>query len=141
MALRWGADFLEHMDDRLVGAAVQRAFQRANGGGDRRVDVGKRGDGDQRGEGRGVEAVVGMEDVGEVEGLDRFGTGRFAGEEIEEMGRFIEVGADGRKGLALARAMEVGDDDADFGRQRDGAGQKLLRGLRTNGRDIVEAEH
>ena len=85
--------------------------------------------------------MIGVEDVGEVERLDRFGSGRLAVDQVKEMGRFVEVGADGRQRLALTRAMEIGDDDADLGRQRNGAGQKLLRGLRADRRVVVEAEH
>jgi hypothetical protein len=61
--------------------------------------------------------VIGVKDIGEVERLDRFGAGRLARDEVEEVGRFVEVGADGRKRLALPRAMEISDDDADLGRQ------------------------
>ena len=36
------ADFLEHVDDAFVGAAVQRAFERADGGADRGIHVAER---------------------------------------------------------------------------------------------------
>ncbi len=63
------ADLLEHVDDRLVCASVQRTFERSDRRGDGGVDVGKCGGRDAGGKGRGVEAVVGMQDVGQVERL------------------------------------------------------------------------
>src|SRR5438270_1748003 len=45
----------EDLDHVLVGAAVQRSFQSADGAGDARVDVGERGGGDARGESGGVQ--------------------------------------------------------------------------------------
>ena len=90
---------------------------------------------------RGVEAVVGVEDIGHVERLDRFRAGSFAVDEVEKMGGFVEVLADGRKRFALPCAMEIGDDDADFGGDRNGAGQKLVGRLRADRRVVVKAEH
>ena len=63
------ADFFEHVDDAFVGAAVQRPFERADGGADRRVHVAERRGDDTGGEGRGIEPVLGVQDVGHVERL------------------------------------------------------------------------
>ena len=57
-----GADVLEHLDDGLVGAAVQRAPQRVDAGGDRREEVGvARADHAHRRR-RAVLLVVGVQD-------------------------------------------------------------------------------
>jgi hypothetical protein len=58
---------MKHVDDAFIGAAVQRALQRADGGGDGGVHVAQGGGDDAGGEGGGVEAVLGVEDVGDVE--------------------------------------------------------------------------
>ncbi len=134
-------DFLEHVDDRFVGAAMERPLERANGRGHRRVDVRKRGGRHQRGECRGIETVIGMEDIGQVERLDRLGARLFAVDEVEKMGRLVEVGADGRQRLALARAMEISDDRPHLGGERNRPGQKLFRRLRTDRRVVVKAQH
>ena len=42
------ADFLEHVDDAFIRAAVQRAFERADGAGDGGIHVAQRRDGDAR---------------------------------------------------------------------------------------------
>ena len=61
------ADLLQHHHDRLVGAAVQRALERPDRPGDRGVEVGEsRGD-DPRGEGGGIETVLGVEDERDLE--------------------------------------------------------------------------
>ena len=57
------------------------------------------------------------------------------------MGRFIEIGADRRQRLALARAMKIGDDHAHLGRERNRARQELLRRLRADRRVVIKAQH
>jgi hypothetical protein len=106
------ADLLEHVDDAFVGAAVERALEGADGGGDRGVDVRERRDGDAGGEGGGVHAVIGMEDVGDVEGAGRVLARFLAGDEVEEMGGLGEVGAHRHQVEALAEAVEVGHHHA-----------------------------
>ena len=66
------ADFLEHVDDAFIGAAVQRAFERADGGGDGGINVAQGRDRDARAEGAGVDAVIGVQHIGDVERLGRF---------------------------------------------------------------------
>ena len=66
------ADLLEHVDDAFIGAAVQRALERADGGADRGIHVAERRGDDARGEGAGVEAVLGVQHVGHVERLRGF---------------------------------------------------------------------
>ena len=135
------ADLLKHVDDSLVGAAVKGSLERADGGGHGRVDVAQRGDRDARGEGGGIHAVIGMEDVGDVEGLCGLGGRHLSVEEIEEVGGLTEVGADGGELLAKAGAVIVRGDDADFGGQGDGA-VAVLDGIDLAGRHlVVEAEH
>ncbi len=57
------------------------------------------------------------------------------------MRRLVEVGANGRKLQPVPRAVEIGDDDADLGGQRNGSREKLLGGLRTHRRVVIEAQH
>ena len=66
----------QHLHDVLVGAAVQRALERADGRDDRRVDVGQRRGGHARGEGRGVQLVIGVQGQGDVEGALAIAFGR-----------------------------------------------------------------
>ena len=63
------ADPFEDLPGLFIGAAVERALQRADRGDDAGVDVRKRRYRDPRRERRGVELVLGVEDHGEVEGL------------------------------------------------------------------------
>ena len=66
------ADFLQHVDDALIRATVQRAFQGANGRGDGRVEVAQGGNRDAGAESRGVHPVIGMQDKGDIERVGRF---------------------------------------------------------------------
>ena len=56
------ADAFEHLDDGLVGAAVQRAPQRVDAGGDRREQVGLARTDQAHGAGGAVLLVVGVQD-------------------------------------------------------------------------------
>ena len=105
------ADLLEHLDDALVGSAVQRPLERADGGGDGRVHAAERGDGDARREGRGVHAVVGVQDVAHVDGLFLFLNRFFAVDEIEEVRRLTEGRVGIGQRLALPGQVEIGGDD------------------------------
>ncbi len=98
----------------LVGAAVQRALQRADGAGDGGVDVGEGGCDDACGEGGGVQFVVGVQDEGDVESFFSRGGGLFAVQHPEEVGRVREglIRRDHR--LALANAVEEGDEHGDL---------------------------
>ena len=53
----------------LVGAAVQRALERADGAGNGGVDVGEGGGDDAGGKGGGVQFVVGVQNERDIEGL------------------------------------------------------------------------
>jgi len=69
-----GVDSLENLEDLFVGPAVERALERADGGGDGGVHIGKRGGGDARGEGGGVQFMIGVQDERDVKGaLGGFG--------------------------------------------------------------------
>ncbi len=107
-------DGVEEAHGGLVGSAVQRAFEGADGSGDGGVDVGKGGGDDARGEGAGVELVVGVEDEGDVEGADRGVGGLLAVEHPEEVGGVGERGVGVDDGLAFADAIEDGDDHGDL---------------------------
>ena len=65
--------------------------------------------------------MVGVEHIGDIERLDGFRRGFGAGHEVKEMRSLAEVGADGRKFLAVAGAVEIGGDHADFRGDADGA--------------------
>ncbi len=114
-------DFLEHVDDALVGSAVEWAFESADGAGDGGVHVAEGGDGDACGERAGVHAVVGVEDVGDVERAGGFCAGFFACDEPEEAAGLAEVGADGGHGVAGAVVVVGGDDEGDLGADGEGA--------------------
>ena len=120
----FAADFLEHVDDAFVGAAVQRAFQRADGRGDGGIKIGQRRDGDARAEGRGVHAVIGVQDKRHVEGVARFLRLRLAVDQIKEMRGLGQIVAHRRQRFALARAMKIRGDDADL--RRDAARAPLV---------------
>src|SRR6185437_12348780 len=60
-------DRVEDAHDGFVGSAVQWPLQGADGAGDGGVHVRKRSGDDTRGEGAGVELMVGVEDEGDVE--------------------------------------------------------------------------
>ena len=63
-----GLDGVEQAHRGLVGAAVERTTERADGAGDGGVNVGERGGDDARSEGAGVEFVIGVQDQRDVEG-------------------------------------------------------------------------
>ena len=87
------ADLEQHRQHVLVGAAVARALQRRDGGGDRGVQVGQRGDGHARRERRRVQLVVGVKSQHEVQ-HPRDLRGRLASlEQIEEVRGVPEVRA------------------------------------------------
>ena len=116
--LDWvGAGFVDGVEEAhggLVGSAVEWAFEGADGSGDGGVDVGEGGGDDARGEGAGVELVVGVEDEGDVEGAGGGVGGLFAVEHPEEVGGVRESGVGFDDGLALADAIEDGDDHGDL---------------------------
>ena len=103
------ADAPQHPQHRLVGAAVQRAVERADTGRDGRVGVDLRGaDGADR-VGRAVLLVVGVQDEEHVEGLDQSRVGlelllAHLEEHREEVGGVAEVvvGVDERLALRVA---------------------------------------
>src|SRR5437763_7098325 len=61
------ADLAQHLEDRLVRAAVQRAVERGGGAGDGGVRIGVRAADDAHGAGRAVLLVVGVEDEQDVQ--------------------------------------------------------------------------
>ena len=107
-------DGVEQVHDGFVGAAVQRALERADGAGDGGVHVGERGGDDARGEGAGVELVVGVQDERDVEGLGGGLGGLLAVEHPEEVGGVGERGVGLDDLLAFADAVEDGDDHGDL---------------------------
>jgi hypothetical protein len=74
-----------HLDHVLVRAAVQRTFQRADGRGDRRIDVRQRGRRHARGESGSVELVVGVQGQGHVEGVLHHVVGPLAGQRVKKV--------------------------------------------------------
>ena len=110
----FATDFLEHVDDAFIGAAMEGAFEGSDGRGDRGEHVAERCDGDARAEGAGVHAVVGVEHVGDVEGLRGLRGGLCAVDEVEEVSGFGEVLTHGREIFSLPKTMEVRCDHPDF---------------------------
>ena len=75
---RFRADLDQQPHHFGVGAAVQRALQRADRADGRRVDVGQRRGRDARGERRGVQLVIGVQRQRDVEGARRERRGAIA---------------------------------------------------------------
>ena len=87
---RVGADLEQQPHHVGVGAAVQRALQRADRADDRRVDVGERRGGDAGREGGRVQLVVGVQHQRDVEGARRQTARPLAGQHVEEVRRVAE---------------------------------------------------
>jgi len=100
---------------------MEGPLEGADGGGDGGVHVRKGGDGDARGKGAGIHAMIRVEDEGDIQRLDGLGLGLLAIKEVEEVGGLAEILADGREGFALPGAVEVGGDDADLCGDVEGA--------------------
>ena len=123
-------DLLEHLDDGLVGAAVQRAPEGADAGGDGREEVGAAG-GDHAHGGRGaVLLVVGVQEEDQVE---RAGDLRVHGvidvglreEQVQEVGAVIETRLRVHGRLAFLGAVGERGEGADLGDQHGGGGVEL----------------
>ncbi len=102
--MRGVADLLQHVDDRLVGAAVRRPPKRGNAGRHRRVGVAARAAGKPHGRSARVLFVVGVQDEQEVERLgvqrvDLVGLARHGEEHVQHVGRVVEVIARVDEGL------------------------------------------
>ena len=110
LGLRRRPDLLDHQHDLLVGAAVERALQGADGRDDRRVQVGQRGGGHARGERGGVELVVGVQDERDVEGLLLERVGFRAAQHVEEVGGERELRVRRHERLAPADPLPGGDE-------------------------------
>ena len=107
-------DGVEQAHHGFIGAAVQRALERADGAGDGGVNVGEGGGDDAGGEGGGVQFVVGVQDEGDVESAGGGLGGLFAVEHPQEVAGVGE-GAVGRNDFeALADAVVDGDDHGDL---------------------------
>jgi hypothetical protein len=109
------ADLGGHLLDRLGGAAVQRAFERADGGDDGGVHVRERGGGDAGRKGRGVGAMLSVEQEVEVHGVDGFLARLLAFEHVEEVGGVRKRGQWRHWLEAAADAVVGGDDGGDLG--------------------------
>ena len=72
------ANFLEHLDDAFVRAAVQRPFKRADGRGDGGVKIAQGRNRHARAKGRCVHPVIGVQDKRDIERVARFLRLRFA---------------------------------------------------------------
>ena len=85
------ADLAEHREDVFVGAAVPRALERRHGRRQRGVHVGQRRHRHARGERRGIELVIGVEDQPHVEHVRHLRRGRAAVEQMEKARRVAAV--------------------------------------------------
>ena len=110
-------DVLEHLHRHLVGAAVERALERADAAADRAVHVGLgRGDRAAR-EGRRVEVVLRVEDERHVEDLRGEFVGLLAAHHPEEVRRVVERRVGGDRRLAVERHLARSDDRRDLREQ------------------------
>ena len=119
-----GADVLEHLEHRLVGATVQRTPQRIDAAGDGREQIGlRRADQPDRG-GRAVLLVVGVQDQQHVQRPDdlrvgRVGLGRQAErhpqEVLHQTQRVVRV----QERLSNRLLVRVGGDGGQLGQQPD----------------------
>jgi hypothetical protein len=118
---------------------VERSFEGADGSCDGGVDVSKGGGDDTRGKGAGVEFVIGVEDESDVECAGG-GLGRLLAVEHPEEVCGVREGVIGfDDGLALADAIEGGDDHGDLSGEAVGfADVGVVGGVSFVG--IVEAE-
>ena len=133
------AGFEQHLDDVFVGAAVQRALERGDAGGGGGVNVGKRRGHDARGEGGGVQFVIGVQGERDVEGSLHHFVGLLAGEGVEEIRREAELRIAGDDILAVAQAVEGGDDGRGLRHQLDGLALALASGDMSLASGIVQA--
>src|SRR5439155_1155823 len=109
LRLRRVLDLVDHQHHLLIGAAVQRPLEGADGRGDRRVHVREGGGGDACRERRGVELVIGVQDQRDVEGLHGEGAGLPAEHHVEEVGRQVQLGIRRDGDLAAAQTLPGGD--------------------------------
>ena len=98
------ADLLEHQEHVLVRAAVTRALQDADGRHHGGVEIGQRGHGHARREGRRVELVVGVQREGDVEDARDLGDARVR-EQPAEIGGVRAASAPGDRLGAAAEAL------------------------------------
>lgn len=113
-------DLLEHLDDPLVGPAMERALEGADGCGDRRIHVTERGDGDPGAEGGGVHAMVGMQHVAHINGALLFNGGLLTIDHPEEISGFAQSGIGRDERQPLARAVEIGRNDRNLSDEAQG---------------------
>ena len=114
------ADFLEHLNDALVSAAMKRSLEGADGCGDRRIHVTERGDRDAGAEGGGVHAMVGMQHVAHIDGAFLFNGGLLAIDHPEKIGSLAQSGIGRDERQPLAGAVEIGRNDRDLGDEAQG---------------------
>ena len=135
------ADFLQHVDHSFVRAAVQRALQRADGRGNRRVEVAQRRNSHARAEGRCIHAVLGVKHERQIEDIGCFFRGLLAVHQIEKMRRLAQVLADRRQRLAISGPVKVSRDHAYFRRDAAGSFLAFLKSCLFTNVWIVKPEH
>ncbi len=107
-------DGVEQAHYGFVGSAVQRSLERTDGAGDGGVNVRESGGDDARGEGGGVELVVGVEDEGDIEGTGGGFGGLDAVEHPEEVAGVGERAVGRNDFVTLADAVVDRDDHGDL---------------------------
>ena len=137
-----GLDLLQHLDDGLVGAAVQRAPQGADAGSGRGVQVRLRRGDHAYGRRRTVLLVVGVEHQHHVERCGDLGRGhvllvRLGEHHVEEVLGVLEVGARVDEGLVDRRLVRRGGERAYLRDQRRGGHLELLGGVDREVRQVV----
>ena len=101
------ADGLEGDHHLLVGAAVQRALEGADGRHHAGIDVRHGRHGGAGGKGGGVDFVIGVEDQGDVEELGELRVGVLSLQHVEEVGGDVGVRLRRQGLLAVADAVEA----------------------------------
>ena len=99
-----------HLDYLLVRASVQRPLEGTDRPCDGRVDVGEGGGDDPRGEGRGVQLVVSVEDEEDVHQAGVRIGGLLPRDHVEEVGGIAEVVLRGDGGPVVLVPVDSRDD-------------------------------
>ena len=105
-----GADFIEHMHHFFVCSTMQRSLQRADGRGDGAVHIAEGANGDARSKGAGIQAMVSVQDQADIKCLRNGDRRACAIQHVQEVGGHVHRCIRTDEWLALAMAIEVGND-------------------------------
>ena len=117
------ANLHQVLDDAFVGAAVQRAFERADGRDNRRIHVRQRRRRHPRRERRSVQFMVGVQDEGHVHRSRRHVVRLCAVQRVKKVAGNRQVRARRDRLQSVAYALKGGNDDRESRRQANGFAQ------------------